>query len=1472
MATLKRRKRATNTFSTTPSEQSNVAVAGLETANAVVQRRLRGKPGDGLDFSIPGDLAGPDAEMFYVERGATNETKLNNYWNEPLTVNGATDTRKHHVAEAEKTLLARNAELGVVDGELSREDQARINRLRTYPIEAHREGRVGMPGVYSITANGPDDSPPVDFSGAYVITQRPSPKGELTPTSEVGIALLVLPGQPIEKFDSIQALTDGVESRLNTASERDALLKFFESSPNRRCVISSGGVTVTFKPIPGNVFDNRLESQIKRQISDLAYLTIGIAGGATPESELQLRGQQIVDSVRSNSDMAPYLAERQDRVQDDQNLAALKSTLPSWLKAPSGGSDNLSSFATARRKADWESERTRYLRLAQKAVDRQIDASKAISDVVSLDEYTEVYAKAYLIENGHSSIDPRRIRVDVQRVTKTFDPVAYQVAAGTDTQVTKETMSLPEYLRRNNDPPFSGSYSSVSVKALSTDGQPMNLNVRAMATALNIGNNYTKYLKDSFIAPSSAARREKMQQADRAVFEKDISQAKLQGTIGETQDKRGRKWAEAILKHPDSASRPKVDGYTIEASKLSIAGTHVRNVYVIRPKEKDSMKSLLLYMPDAPEGKSLREFSDGAELSLALKSDALRDHLLQLVDPGAKEAVRIALSSRQGMSIKETPVGGDFFDAMYEDRANHMIVNVDRATTSNGEVKKQSAWNVYNWGMEFLTPIPVVGNGVDLGTAGVGFVNSAEAARNGDSNAAMKYLFDAVTRVLTTDASAVTRRRSSSSQTATPALNPILLPNGKTGYQFSATNSETPNWKIPASFGVVRPSDIGDAERGVYSATRNSQKHEYVQIDGLFYESGQNSTGRYIQRPGSPTNRMQIVRSDDKWQLTEPPARALLGGAQSNSGGRLTSISDRIQTQGIANVSEFRCIQPELNSYLAADAARATFTRLVDLATAEGRLSVEARVAIRTESTPYQQAAAFTEHFLSRNGSGVWRFPDLLSEAENNRPRAQRAAAGIDDVITRERVEIIALANLPTMAAETFAQRRHDISKVLAQGGNQETFVRLVDLATAEGKLSLADRAQIMRQQTAYERASTFVNSFQSRNGDGVSNFPDLLKQAQNNGPRASAAPATIHNMIAQERSRLEGLPARLTENGAFDSVGLTRHHRELIDLLTAESNKGVQDRFLDTLVANESLGAADRVILGRIQNPYERGARLLDTVRSRLGDRGLASLPDALCQAIARTPGATTTGGPLDSRARKERVRLAGLPQRLQAEGVADMNAFRRLQPELASYLAEDNNQATFNRLVDLSVAEGRLTLAHRTEIMGQSTPYERAHTFTASFLSRNGSGVTKLTDLLSQAESNGPRASAAPSVVSNLIGQEQAALAGLPARLTAEGAFDSAGLVRHRIELIEVLTAESNREVHDRLLDILVADGGLNAADRYQIRRIRNPYERGTTLLAYLQSGGNSRLARFPAALERASEYAQWSYALNSPRLEES
>ncbi|PQP07149.1 hypothetical protein C5615_38025 [Burkholderia cepacia] len=1303
----------------------------------------------------------------------------------------------------------------------------------------------------------------------YVITERSAAGNVLDSKSDVGTALLVAPGQPIKKFESMQALAAEFGSQLDDPAQRGPLLQHVEA--RQRTAMSNGDVTLRYGAIRGDVFKDRLNSQIKQQQKNLDYLEAQQDWGSISQTDAQKRGQEIADGIRSRSNMAPYLAERQDQKQDEKNLALLKEQLPDWLKTRPVANNEASSYHSTEFQTNWERERETYLGLAKVAVDKQLEASGATADIQTLDEYTETKAKAYLSQHGFPDVDPDKVSVSVERTTKTVDATAWQSPAGTDVRVDRQIMSLSAYLQRNNDPSFTGSYSSVAVSASLQDETPLDLDVKEMAKALNIGQKYQDYLKDEFISSAGAARREKLQQADRAVFEKDISQAKLQGAIGETQDERGTKWAEAILNQPDANSRPTVDGYTIEASRLSIKGEQVANVYVIGPKEKDSMQSVLLYTPDAPHGKSLREFRDRSQLAQALKTDALRDYLIQRVDPGAQGAVRSALTSSGGSSFTEDPIKGNFFDAMYQDRVNRTIVNADRATTSNAEVGKQTAWNLYNWGMDAMATIPGIGLPIDLGQAGVSLYSSAETAQSGDTNAAKEYLFDAVTRAIMVDPSGALLPRKHKGNV--PSIKQQPGANGESTYRVAMDNTR----RIPSSFAMTRPGDLGEPERGVYSAMRNGQKHEYVQIDGQFYGSGQNGQGRYIQHPSSPANRIQLERVGDKWQLREPPSRGLLGGGKDKSATDLPSILSQIQAAGITNREVLQRLRPGLASYLSADANQETFNRLVDLATAEGRLSLDDRAAALAESTPYSRASRFLERFDGANDSaGISRFPDLLSEARRNGERAQAASASINNRVAQERRT---LAEWPARIAsggqlDSDARRRqiHELSNTLASYSNSDVFDRLIDIQVANGRLGASDAFQLREDrgfyQTPYERAHALLTNSSSRTRpeNWHTGFSDDLQQAIIRTPGAAPDGSPLATRAAQDRQHLDRLPQRLQSEGITNGAAFGRLSPELAAYLSTPANQEIFTRLVDLATAEGRLTLDARAAALAESTPYNRASRFLDEFRARNLDAELSRFPDLLDEAKLNGKRARSAPAKLNEISRNEQQALSTWHAE---NGSLTSNTFGRNQHhQLAQILSRGGNHATLDRLIDLAAAEGRVSLNDRAAAFAESNRYNRAFRFLELLASRHtDAGSSIFPDLLSAAINNGARAQSAPASINNRVAQERRALAEWPARIASDGRLDSDALRRQVHELSQTLASYSNSDVFDRLIDIQRANGRLGADDVVQIRRRRNrhepPYNLARALLTASigRSSADNWHTDFSRNLQRAIDYARRS-----------
>ncbi|WP_232456712.1 hypothetical protein, partial [Burkholderia ubonensis] len=128
--------------------------------------------------------------------------------------------------------------------------------------------------------------------------------------------------------------------------------------------------------------------------------------------------------------------------------------------------------------------------------------------------------------------------------------------------------------------------------------------------------------------------------------------------------------------------------------------------------------------------------------------------------------------------------------------------------------------------------------------------------------------------------------------------------------------------------------------------------------------------------------------------------------------------------------------------------------------------------------------------------------------------------------------------------------------------------------------------------------SESLVTRYLGKNGDDVSEFPDYLSAAKDDGPRVKSARGDINNLVAQERRELEKWPARLADGGPFDSDAMRQQKQELIRTLAKNSNSEVFERLIDILRANGRLSADDVFQLRRRdlnQSPYDRAKRLVD-------------------------------------------------------------------------------------------------------------------------------------------------------------------------------------------------------------------------------------------------------------------------------------
>ncbi|MDR6504118.1 hypothetical protein J2785_007313 [Burkholderia ambifaria] len=658
MASLGRRGFALESSSNTGDDQNQMVLDGVERANRDLQHRMQDKLKDGLDFSYPevfGDLE--EIRIFFKEKVQEHEDSVMEYWNETLTINAATDTRKFHVAEAQKTLLSRLAEIGVQDGTLTKEDQARVDLLRAYPDAGERNGEVGLPGVYAIKLNVPlqtGDRTQTEISGSYVITERQSRDSVLS--SDVGVTLLVIPGRPIERFDSMQQMNDTLEKRLNGPAQQSQLLQHVDAKTVKHM---SKPVMLTYDPIPGNLFQNRLESQIDRQRQDLRLVDVEQSFPSIPGTKeyVQARVDEVVDSVRVNNDMGPYLAER------DLQLVqkAIEREWPDWMKTTSA------------------EERAQLQQYAGVNLRAEGAADHLMQDVASPHDHAREQTQEYLKENFGIDIDPDAIRVNVKHWLS-------------DGATVESTTSLTTLVQEG---PRDTSWGDVTYTVTRSADSPVPLTDVQLKQTLG----ELDVRKDYGAAVETTYRQADVKNALADVLDTQIQMdafsAKMQGHLTQSD-------YDMVQRARDPAKTPAGATTQVSVGSVSIhlpgkAANQMKDALVFRETKADGqVERYILYVPNSPDGQTFYGFNNWRELSATMAEWAVkpegRQYLQDQLDRGnrshATHFFEDAILRSDAWRINEngTAIWTELPGTSYQDKLDAAVAEKSRTRVAEAKV------------------------------------------------------------------------------------------------------------------------------------------------------------------------------------------------------------------------------------------------------------------------------------------------------------------------------------------------------------------------------------------------------------------------------------------------------------------------------------------------------------------------------------------------------------------------------------------------------------------------------------------------------------------------------------------------------------------------------------------------------------------------------------------------------------------
>lgn len=122
---------------------------------------------------------------------------------------------------------------------------------------------------------------------------------------------------------------------------------------------------------------------------------------------------------------------------------------------------------------------------------------------------------------------------------------------------------------------------------------------------------------------------------------------------------RGYRWVKAILDAPKPEDRAKVEGYDIVASQVMMGGLPVEGILAIGTRHPQSVSTVLLYTPSAPDGRHFHEYDTWADATERFFHEpTYHDYIAQRL-PGFADDIALSTPNRQEITTH-------LFGALYD--------------------------------------------------------------------------------------------------------------------------------------------------------------------------------------------------------------------------------------------------------------------------------------------------------------------------------------------------------------------------------------------------------------------------------------------------------------------------------------------------------------------------------------------------------------------------------------------------------------------------------------------------------------------------------------------------------------------------------------------------------------------------------------------------------------------------------------
>lgn len=702
------------------------------------------------------------------------------------------------LSEIRNTQLQTESALHFADRILSASGKALLDDLRQPAFG------TDAPSVFSIALKRAHFTDDIPLSGAFIVT-RPSLE---QPTENP--AILYLPGHGIEEFTTFAELQESLRQRFNDKSRRELLLPYIARKDIEQvrsmAITAQASAWLRYTAINTDVATDRMQSQLIKVLEDIAHdwrlivapdtdtdsNTAAAAGNhdhttslaarmdstATldhlfaPAGMMQHRQQKISRQRTEQNQALQQRLDTQQQIEQQQKLLQQRrrqaqKNLATWLK-PLNAADQ----------ATWLEALQNYHAARQRAAVSGLPAASEYGNKAFLDSYAKQQLQQRIQTDHGIHADPDDIVITTTHGEITAFPLSQSAYSSREQRerigpvitrhTTKKTLSQ---IALDNIGKLDLNYWSTAAVWTADGKRHPQLTpdyVKQIVRDLSIGQSYPDFLKNTLLtSPEGQARKERYVALLAAQMQLDAREAQISGDLADSSQAPAVTWTQRVLVAPDDDQRPHVNDTFIDIHQLQIDGIAIRGVLVISPHQINRhdlrhanlqnalmipprhSRPVILYTPDAPDGKRFRQYANSDAMQVQLPS--LHDYLTPRAPLAQQSEIGRALAKNLlDSTTNKVAIKGNFMEQLYAAEVEHAIANVGSQSISTAAMNRQTAWNTVTTvlgAFSFVLPVKIT-LPLALGRSMMSVWNGFEALNRQDKDAAITEFIAAATHVL----------------------------------------------------------------------------------------------------------------------------------------------------------------------------------------------------------------------------------------------------------------------------------------------------------------------------------------------------------------------------------------------------------------------------------------------------------------------------------------------------------------------------------------------------------------------------------------------------------------------------------------------------------------------------------------------------------------------------------------------------